>query len=75
MNLFKGIVAIVCLGLLTIAFGVADVSDDAFFLLALSGLVGICLGDTLYFLTIKDASDNLSYYWHRAFLIDFMQLS
>ncbi|MEM7334192.1 MAG: hypothetical protein AAF490_19050 [Chloroflexota bacterium] len=26
----------------------------------------------LYFLTIKAASDQLSYHWHRAFLIDFM---
>ncbi|MCC6189892.1 MAG: hypothetical protein IT318_12730 [Anaerolineales bacterium] len=26
----------------------------------------------LYFLTIKDASDRLSYYWHRAFLLDYM---
>ncbi|MEM7118617.1 MAG: hypothetical protein AAF614_39735 [Chloroflexota bacterium] len=26
----------------------------------------------LYFLTIKDATDRLSYYWHRAFLIDYM---
>lgn len=26
----------------------------------------------LYFLTIKDASDKLSYYWHRAYLLDFM---
>jgi hypothetical protein len=26
----------------------------------------------LYFLTIKEASDKLSYYWHRAFLIDYM---
>lgn len=26
----------------------------------------------LYFLTIKEASDDLSYYWHKAFLIDFM---
>jgi hypothetical protein len=26
----------------------------------------------LYFLTIKDAADNLSFYWHRAFLLDFM---
>ena len=60
MNLFKGIVAIVCLGLLTIPFGVADVSDDAFFLLALSGLVGICLGDTLYFLTIKRLGSRLT---------------
>ncbi len=26
----------------------------------------------LYFLTIKEATDKLSYYWHRAFLLDFM---
>jgi hypothetical protein len=26
----------------------------------------------LYFLTIKDATDNLSFYWHRAFLLDHM---
>lgn len=26
----------------------------------------------LYFLTIKVATDQLSYYWHRAFLIDYM---
>ncbi|MCB0032613.1 MAG: hypothetical protein KDE51_01225 [Anaerolineales bacterium] len=26
----------------------------------------------LYFLTIKEASDMLSFYWHRAFLLDYM---
>lgn len=26
----------------------------------------------LYFLTVKDAADSLSYYWHRAFLLDYM---
>ena len=26
----------------------------------------------LYFLTIKEATDKLSYYWHRAYLIDFV---
>ncbi len=26
----------------------------------------------LYFLTIKESSDKLSYYWHKAFLLDFM---
>ena len=26
----------------------------------------------LYFLTIKEATDNLSYYWHKAFLLDYM---
>jgi len=28
----------------------------------------------LYFLTIKEASDQLSYYWHQAFLLDYMLL-
>jgi len=60
MNLFKGIVAIICFGLLLIPFGVAKVSDDAYLLLALSGLVGICLGDTLYFLTIKRLGSRLT---------------
>jgi hypothetical protein len=26
----------------------------------------------LYFLTVKSAADRLSYYWHRAFLLDYM---
>lgn len=26
----------------------------------------------LYFLTVKDAADSLNYYWHRAFLLDYM---
>jgi hypothetical protein len=26
----------------------------------------------LYFLTVKAAADRLSYYWHRAFLLDYM---
>ncbi len=29
----------------------------------------------LYFLTIKEATDQLSYYWHRAFLLDYMMRS
>ena len=28
----------------------------------------------LYFMTIKEATDKLSYYWHRAFLLDYMLL-
>jgi drug/metabolite transporter (DMT)-like permease len=60
MNLIKGVVAIVCLGLVLVPFGIAKVTDDAFFILALSGLVGICLGDTLYFLTIKRLGSRLT---------------
>lgn len=60
MNLVKGIVAIICIGLILIPVGFADISDDAFFLLAMSGLVGICLGDTLYFLTINRLGSRLT---------------
>jgi len=60
MNMVKGIVAIVCIGLLLLPIGFADISDDAFFLLAISGLVGICLGDTLYFLTINRLGSRLA---------------
>jgi hypothetical protein len=28
----------------------------------------------LYFLTVKEATDKISYYWHQAFLIDYMLL-
>lgn len=29
----------------------------------------------LYFLTVNEAADNVSYYWHRAFLVDYMLLA
>lgn len=60
LNLFKGIVAIVCIGLVLVPVGIADVSGDAFLLLAASGLVGICLGDTLYFMTINRLGSRLT---------------
>jgi len=60
MNLFKGIVAIVCIGLVLIPMGIADITGDAFLLLAASGLVGICLGDTLYFMTINRLGSRLT---------------
>ena len=60
MNLFKGIVAIVCIALVLIPFGIAEVAGDAYLLLAASGLVGICLGDTLYFMTINRLGSRLT---------------
>ena len=60
MNLVKGVVAIVFIGLILLPFGFAEISDDAFFLLAMSGLIGICLGDTLYFLTINRLGSRLT---------------
>lgn len=60
MNLFKGIVAIICIGVMLVPGGLAEMSRDAVLLLALSGLVGICLGDTLFFLTINRLGSRLT---------------
>jgi len=60
MNLFKGIVAILCIGVLLLPSGIADMSTRSAIYLALSGLVGICLGDTLYFLTINRLGSRLT---------------
>lgn len=52
INLAKGIVALVCLGALLIPTDFSEISPDSMTALALSGLIGICFGDTLYFLTL-----------------------
>jgi len=60
MNLVKGVVAIVCIGVVLLPVGFANISEEAFFLLAMSGLIGICLGDTLYFLTINRLGSRIT---------------
>jgi len=60
MNLFKGLVAILCIGVLLLPTGIADMSTRSAVYLALSGLVGICVGDTLYFLTINRLGSRLT---------------
>ncbi len=52
INLAKGIVSIICMGLLLIPGGIFEISNDSLTALAISGLVGIVFGDTLYFLTL-----------------------
>lgn len=53
INLGKGLVAIFCLGaLLLYDSDFSHVSEESLTALGLSGLVGICFGDTLYFLTL-----------------------
>lgn len=52
MNLIKGIVALVCVGLFLLFSQFADIDSRSYLFLALSGIVGICIGDTLYFLTL-----------------------
>lgn len=52
MNLSKGVVAFACLGALLIGDGYSVVDHLSMTALIVSGLVGIALGDTLYFLTL-----------------------
>ena len=52
INIAKGIVALICLGVLLIPTDFPQISSDSMTALALSGLIGICFGDTLYFLTL-----------------------
>ncbi|WP_455217215.1 DMT family transporter [Kaarinaea lacus] len=52
LNLAKGIVSIICMGLLLIPAGFSAISNESLTALAISGLVGIVFGDTLYFLTL-----------------------
>ena len=52
INLAKGIVALICMAALLLPTGLSEVDTASLTALALSGLVGICFGDTLYFLTL-----------------------
>jgi len=55
MNLGKGLVALVFMGVLLLPgfySGLASIDTNSIIALALSGFVGICFGDTLYFLTL-----------------------
>lgn len=52
MNFVKGIVAIACLLVIVVPLGGFQADTRSVALLALSGLVGIALGDTLYFLAL-----------------------
>lgn len=52
MNLFKGLIAVLLMAIAVTFSGFAMPDWQTFTLLALSGLVGVFLGDTLYFLTL-----------------------
>jgi len=52
MNFGKGVVALVCLGIFLLFSGFGETEASNIIYLALSGLVGICIGDTLYFMSL-----------------------
>lgn len=53
LNLGKGIVALICLSSILLTTQLPDFHPPEFWYLALSGLLGITIGDTLYFLTLQ----------------------
>lgn len=60
MNVGKGLVALLCLGVVVLPTGVATPDWLSVAVLALSGLLGICVGDTLYFLTLQRLGPRLT---------------
>jgi len=60
MNLAKGLVALLCLVLFVLPNPFVDLSQASFWMLALSGLLGISLGDTLYLLCIQRLGARLT---------------
>lgn len=60
LNVAKGLVAFFCLGILLITTEYVPVSLQSGVVLALSGVVGICLGDTLYFVVLVRLGPRLT---------------
>ena len=60
MNLFKGVIALGFMGMILSIEGFASVDMPVLLVLALSGLIGIFLGDTLYFLTLVRLGPRLT---------------
>ncbi len=60
LNLAKGLIAFCCLGILLMTTEYVPVNLQSGVVLALSGLVGICLGDTLYFVVLVRLGPRLT---------------
>lgn len=60
LNFSKGLVAIFCLGVLLIFSETASVDVQSLLFLAISGLIGICLGDSLYFVVLVRLGPRLT---------------
>ncbi len=52
INLAKGLVALLCMAALLLPTGLSGIDPTSLTALAISGLIGITFGDTLYFLTL-----------------------
>ena len=60
INWFKGLVAMACLMALVVPLSISQISLPQWAYLVLSGLLGITLGDTLYFLTLRRLGSRLT---------------
>ncbi len=60
MNLGKGIVGILCLGIVILLTGIEPVAGRAFLFLGVSGLLGIALGDTFFFKALIQLGPRLT---------------
>jgi drug/metabolite transporter (DMT)-like permease len=62
MNLFKGLIALVMMLVVMISFGMAfsAMPTSVFLLLIISGILGIGIGDTLYFITLKELGSRVT---------------
>ncbi|MDD5772428.1 MAG: DMT family transporter [bacterium] len=60
MNLGKGIIGILYLGILLLLIGMEPINNRDFLFLALSGLLGIALGDTFFFKALMHLGPRLT---------------
>ena len=60
MNLSKGIIGSLYLSVVLLVIGIEPVSTRDFFFLGISGLLGITLGDTFFFMSLMNLGPSLS---------------
>lgn len=60
LNFNKGLVAFICLGILLLFIDTATVDAQSLLFLTISGLIGICIGDSLYFVALVRLGPRLT---------------
>lgn len=60
LNFSKGVIAFICLGALLFITEVLSVGAESLVFLTISGIIGICLGDSLYFIVLVRLGPRLT---------------
>ncbi|MDH5230375.1 MAG: DMT family transporter [Gammaproteobacteria bacterium] len=60
MNLSKGLIALLSIGIILVFAGIEPIATSEYWSLAASGVLGICLGDTLYFMALVRLGPRLT---------------